>query len=185
MRTFAAAAILLTTTSLFAADPPAPSAEGNPISAHSRHMYDVGVRALVTRAAELTPEEHYAFRPVETVRTFGEILAHIADTQYFFCSVALGEPRPSKRASGTATKAELLDALDGAFDYCARAHTSLDDMTGAATVRLMGSDTPKLGVLSINTTHTIEHYGNLVTYMRMKGLVPPTSDPEFMKTLRR
>lgn len=79
----------------------------------------------------------------------------------------------------------MLTDLDAAFDYCASAYGLMDDTRGRELVRIMGSDTPRLGVLNINTTHTIEHYGNLVTYMRMKGLVPPTSDPEFMKSLRR
>lgn len=182
---------LITVLMLFAAQPmmasdPAPAAaDTNPLTAHGKHMYDVGVRQIVTRAAEAMPEEHYAFRPVDGVRTFGEILAHVADTQYVFCSVASGVERPGRRASGSATKAELLTDLDAAFDYCASAYGLMDDTRGRELVRIMGSDTPRLGVLNINTTHTIEHYGNLVTYMRMKGLVPPTSDPEFMKSLHR
>jgi hypothetical protein len=46
----------------------------------------------------------------------------------------------------------------------------------------MGNDAPKLGALSVNTMHTIEHYGNLITYMRMKNIVPPTSEPGFSPT---
>ena len=185
MKTLFVTALLVAAPFLFAAEPPAPPVEANPLSAHTRHMYETGVRSLVTRAAEMMPEEQYGFRPVETVRTFGEIVAHITDTQYIFCSMVLGEPRPERAAPAPQTKAQLLDAMKNAFEYCSSAHASLDDTTGTALVRLMGSDTPRLGVLNINTTHTIEHYGNLVTYLRMNGLVPPTSDPEFMQSLRR
>lgn len=186
MKTLLAVMLFCVSPSIIAGDRPEGGTDANPLSSHAMHMYDVGVRALVTRAAEQLPEEQYGFRPVSTVRTFGEIVAHITDSQYFFCSMVLGEKMPAESISGKgATRTQLITALKGALDYCARAHASLDDTTGAETILFSGSPTPKLGVLNVNTTHTIEHYGNLVTYLRMNGLVPPTSDPELMKSLRR
>ena len=76
-------------------------------------------------------------------------------------------------------------ALSEAFAYCDRAYETLTDESAVEMVKFMGGDNPKLGVLNTNQVHTIEHYGNLVTYMRIKGLVPPTSDPEFMKELMK
>ena len=52
----------------------------------------------------------------------------------------------------------------------------MTDASGAQAVKMFGTDAPRLGVLIVNTTHTTEHYGNLVTYMRMKNIVPPTSE---------
>jgi hypothetical protein len=61
----------------------------------------------------------------------------------------------------------------------------MTDASGTQMVKLMGTDTPKMGALAVNSTHSVEHYGNLVTYMRMKNIVPPTSEPEFMQQLRK
>jgi hypothetical protein len=55
----------------------------------------------------------------------------------------------------------------------------MTDASATEMMKSMGRDTPKLGALTTNSLHTVEHYGNLVTYMRMKNVVPPTSDPDF------
>jgi uncharacterized damage-inducible protein DinB len=132
------------------------------------------------------PEENYSFKPTEVVRRFGQIAGHVADAQYIFCSVALGEKNPTPNIEKTKTsKADLIAALKDAFAYCDKAYDSMTDASATQTVKFIGGDTPKLGVLSANNLHTTEHYGNLITYMRMKNIVPPTSDPEFMQQLRK
>jgi uncharacterized damage-inducible protein DinB len=169
-----------------ASDQPAADAKqetANPLTTHSRHVYD-GAKVIVMHAAKLMPEEKYGFRPVETVRSFGQIVGHVADAQYMFCSAVRGERNPSLRIETTkVSKADLIAALEGAFSYCDTAWDGMTDANGAALVKAMGSDMPRLGVMQVNQLHMIEHYGNLVTYMRMNGLVPPTSDPEVMKRL--
>jgi uncharacterized damage-inducible protein DinB len=165
--------------------PAALFAQENPLSAHNRHLYG-GVKSILLRSAEKMPEENYAFKPTEAVRSFGQIVGHVADAQYMFCSAVLGEKNPSYKVEKTKTsKAELIAALNEAFAYCDKAYDAMTDASGVETVKLMGGDMPKLGALSVNNVHTIEHYGNLVTYMRMKSVVPPTSDPEFMQQLSR
>lgn len=187
---------LVATAAAFAQQPaqkpapatPQPSAstavpQANPLSAHTKMMYG-GIKAILLRSAEQVPEESYSFKPTESVRSFGQILGHVADSQYYFCSVALGEKNPSPKVEKTkTTKADLTAALKDAFAYCDKAYDGMTDATAAETVQLMGSSAPKLGALNVNNTHTIEHYGNLITYMRMKNIVPPTSDPEFMKQM--
>jgi uncharacterized damage-inducible protein DinB len=161
--------------------PAAAYAQKNPLSEHNKEIY-AGVKRILTGAAEKMPEEQYGFQPVESVRTYGQIVGHIADSQYAFCSAVIGEknPRPGIE-KGKTSKADLIAALKESFVYCDKAYDALTDTTAAESVKFMGKDRPKLGVLSINQTHSIEHYGNLVTYLRMKNIVPPTSDPEFMK----
>lgn len=180
--------LLLITTAVMAQGAPAvPTAAPPPktIGAYNQEIYQ-GMQAVVLRAAEVMPEEDYQFKPVDTVRTFGQILGHIADSQYYFCSIVLGGPHPSPRVEKTrTTKAELIAALKDAFTYGDQAHAGLTDAAAAEMVKLMGNDAPKLGVLTTNSLHMVEHYGNLVTYLRMKGLVPPTSDPAFMQGMRK
>jgi uncharacterized damage-inducible protein DinB len=165
-----------------AEEPPAAAAQ-NPYTEHTRGIYEALQKIMIT-SAELMPEEKYGFKPVESVRSFGEILGHAASSQYYMCATVLGEkPAPPKLDASTATKAELIAALRGAFAYCDSAWSTMTDASGAEIVTFMNEDSPKLGVLSVNNVHTIEHYGNLIVYLRMNGLVPPTSDPEFMKKL--
>ena len=155
-------------------------AQDNPFSTYNRTVY-AGVKSILLRTAEKMPEENYSFKPTPEVRSFGQIIGHVADAQYLFCSVELGEATPALNIEKTRTsKADLIAALNGAFAYCDRAYNSLSDSSAAQMVKLFGGDTPKLGVLTVNNMHSIEHYGNLVTYLRLKQIVPPTSEPGFM-----
>jgi uncharacterized damage-inducible protein DinB len=138
------------------------------------------VKAILLRSAEKMPEENYNFKPTDAVRSFGQIVGHVADSQYTFCSRVLGEKRPGLKIEETKTsKADLTAALKDAFAYCDKAYDGMTDASATEMMKFMGRDTPKLGALTTNSLHTVEHYGNLVTYMRMKNVVPPTSDPDF------
>ncbi len=138
------------------------------------------VRYMYTKVADAMSDEDYAFRPTPEVRSFGDILAHVADTNYWFCSTAIGEKPPK----GGIEKAKLSrsgikKALSESFDYCEGAYQAMGDPTKArAMVDLMGSERPALAVLIFRTHHSLLHYGNVVTYMRLRGKVPPSSLPE-------
>lgn len=142
-------------------------------------MVQKQVTAWIERAAEKMPEEEYAFRPDPASRSFGQVLGHIADADYLFCSTVLGESRPSAEVEKTkTTKAELRAALHDAFTYCNRAYDALTDAGANETVKAFGQERNKLGALWFNASHNLEHYGNLVVYMRLKGIMPPSSDPK-------
>jgi len=137
------------------------------------------VISWIASAAEKMPEGEYAFRPDPAARSFGEILGHIADANYLFCSTVLGESNPSPNIEKTkTTKAELTSALRDAFVYCNRAYAVLNDENAHETVKAFGQERNRLGVLWFNASHNLEHYGNLVVYMRAKGIVPPSSEPK-------
>lgn len=155
----------------------APPSQGNALSAHNRMLY-AGVKATLLRSAEKMPEESYNFKPTDAVRSYGQLIGHIAESQYFFCSAALGEKNPARKIEQTKTaKADLVTALKEAFAYCDRAYDGMTDATATQMVKLFGGDTPKFSVLNVNNVHSALHYGNLVTYMRMKNIVPPSSEP--------
>ncbi len=148
-------------------------------------MY-AGMKAILLRSAEKVPEEQYSFRPTDAVRSFGQVLGHVADSQYLFCSIALGEKNPAPKIEQTKTsKADLMAALKDSFSYCDKAYSGMTDASAIEMVKFHGGDTPKLGVLSVNLVHSVEHYGNLVTYMRLKNIVPPTSEPGFNPVPKR
>ncbi len=154
----------------------APSSD-NPLSTFTKHIY-AHEKDILLRSAEKMPEENYSFKPIDTVRSYGQVLGHVADAQYLFCSIALGEKNPAPKVEQTKTsKADLIAALRDAFSYCDKAYDGMTDASASQMVKLFGNDAPKLGALTVNNMHNLEHYGNLVTYMRMKNIVPPSSEP--------
>ena len=149
----------------------------NPLSAWTK-LADARVDDLLLRSAEKVPEENYSFKPTDAVRSFGQIIGHLADAQYLFCSIALGEKNPAPGIEKSKTsKADLIAALKDGFAYCDKAYNGMTDASAAETVKLFGNDAPRLAALTVNNMHNMEHYGNLVTYMRLKNIVPPSSEP--------
>lgn len=160
-----------------------PAQPADPLSAGAKRTYEI-MKGYITRAAEKMPEEHYAFKPTPEVRSFGQLVGHLADAQYGFCAGAAGETPPMGGFGGTTSiektetaKADLQKALADAFVYCDKVHTGMTDKGGAAIVKFLTGEMAKLSILEFNTHHNFEHYGNMVTYMRLKGLVPPSSEP--------
>jgi uncharacterized damage-inducible protein DinB len=136
------------------------------------------IEDYVIRAAEKMPDGEYAFTPSPDVRTFAQQIAHVADDQYNLCAPARGEVRQAAyRAieSSLSTRAALVPALKAAFAYCDAAYDSLTDASSAEMVTT-GQHRTKFGMLNWNVWHTWEHYGNLVVYLRMNGIVPPSSE---------
>jgi uncharacterized damage-inducible protein DinB len=161
-------------------------AQSNPLSDATRMMYGVMKEQMLLSSAEKMPEESYGFKPTDAVRTYGQIIGHIADMQYAFCSVALGEKNPAPRVEQTKTsKAELVSALKGALAYCDRAYDGMTDSAALQLVKMGTIAMPRASVLNTNMTHSALHYGNLVTYMRMKNIVPPSSEPGFGRPVKK
>jgi uncharacterized damage-inducible protein DinB len=132
---------------------------------------------VVIAAAEKMPEESYSFKPSPDVRSFGQLVGHLADSQYYFCGLAASETKSSGGVEKNKTsKAELIAALKEAVAYCSNIYAGMTDAKGGDMVKLMNSDFARLTVLSANTAHDYEHYGNMATYMRIRGIVPPTSE---------
>jgi uncharacterized damage-inducible protein DinB len=153
------------------------AAQSDPLSAGAKGFY-TSVKTNVIRAAEKMPESNYSFKATDAVRSFGQLVGHVADAQYLFCSAVLGEKNPGPNIEKTKTsKADLVKALNDGFAYCDKAYDGMKDAQAADMVKMFGRDMAKLTVLSINTGHMDEHYGNIVTYMRLKNLVPPSSEP--------
>ena len=160
----------------------------NPLTSGARLHYGI-IKGYVLRAAAKMPEEQYGFRPVSEVRTFAQLIAHLADSNYRLCSVMAGQdpPRDAGIERTAKTKAEIAKALTDSFAYCDAQYAAMTDAAGTPIVKFdaggEGSrvpiQMPRLTVLAFHTAHAFEHYGNVVTYMRLKGIVPPSSEPPF------
>jgi uncharacterized damage-inducible protein DinB len=175
MRVLTGSTVVLMT--LLAASATAQS--GDAISQAVRQSWD-DAKGNLRQSAELMPESDYAFKPTEQVRTFGQILAHVAGANYVFCSAAKGEKSPFSEdhfEKSAKTKAEIAKGLTESIGYCDAVYKALTDKSAAESVTMpfgMGSR-PRASALIGNTGHVQEHYGNLVTYFRIKGMVPPSS----------
>ena len=129
----------------------------------------------ILKAAEMMPEADYAYKPTASVRTFGQLVGHVANAQRMFCAMALGEQPSGPDIEKTKTsKADLIAAFKETQAGCARAFAQTD-AAAAAMGNMFGRQTSRLGMLITNAAHNAEHYGNIVTYMRMKGMTPPSS----------
>ena len=150
-------------------------AQDNPFSAFNKRAYGQ-MKTWLLASAEKMPAENYSFKPTDAVRSFGQVVGHVADAQYLFCSAALGEKNPAPKIEQTKTsKADLIAALKDAFAYCDKAYDGMTDASATQMVKLFGGDMPKPVVLTVNDMHASEHYGNLVVYLRLKGHVPPST----------
>jgi uncharacterized damage-inducible protein DinB len=133
----------------------------------------------ITRAAEQMTEADYAYKPVASVRSFGQLIGHIAGAQYMFCALITGDSARGEDdiEKSTTTKAGLIAALKGSNEYCGKAY-GMSDAQAAGMMKLFGQDRSKMHALVMNATHIGEHYGNIVTYMRMKNMTPPSSQQQ-------
>ncbi len=159
---------------------PAPAA-ANPLSASLKTMYD-GVARNFVEAAEKVSEADYAFKPTPDVRTFGGLVGHLADANFTACARAKGEKNPNDGNSfeKVTAKADLVKAVKDAVTYCGTVYSGATDTMLLQSMKVgeppnqreMLRVTPLVG----NISHSNEHYGNIVTYMRLKGLVPPSTE---------
>jgi DinB superfamily len=149
------------------------NAQTNPVIGEQRKAYDALKQNLI-KAAEKMPEDVYSFKPTPDMQGFGERINHIAN-QIGTCSAMTGERKPNP-AQGKTAKADIVAALKASFDACDAAWESMNDKTAMEMMAGRGGQVSKLSTLIRNNMHDQEMYGYLSPYMRLKGVVPPTSD---------
>jgi uncharacterized damage-inducible protein DinB len=135
------------------------------------------IKDILVRAAEKMPEESYGFKPTPEVKSFGEIVGHVADANAMLCGMALGEDAKAGDNEKTkTTKADLVKAVKDSYLICDKAFAQ-PDAEAAKPLKMFGMETTRFAAIGLALGHDWEHYGNLVTYMRIRGLVPPSSEP--------
>ena len=153
-----------------AQDLPNPSAAPNPLT-NTLSLFRSNMQDKIMKSAEAMPASKYSYRPTPDVRSFAEILNHISDISYFLCSNARGEAPPPP-ASARVSKAEIVASLKGSFVYCDGAFSGFTDAHLNDPADFFGHRTNKMFILTQVGNHDALHYGNLVTYLRLNGLVP-------------
>ena len=149
--------------------------DSNPLMTEARQAYST-VKYNLLMSAEKMPEENYSFRPAPRVRTFAQILGHIAEEHYLYCGAVKGEEKAVDVEKGKTAKAEVIAALKDSFAYCEAVYDGLTDATAVQMIKRGQMQRTRLWIVWGNIVHDNSHYGNLVTYMRIKGLVPPSTE---------
>jgi uncharacterized damage-inducible protein DinB len=157
--------------------PATAGAAADPLSRAVKSMWD-GVKRNVAESADKMSEENYAFKPTPEVRSFGQLLGHIANSAYSYCARAKGEANPNQGNDfeKKTAKADLVKAIADSFGYCDGVYGSLTDAKAMEMIKAGQNEVVRVSPLITNISHTNEHYGNIVTYLRLKGLVPPSTE---------
>jgi len=134
------------------------------------------VKNNILRAADKVSEADYSFKATPDVRTFGQLIGHVADSQLRGCSAINGAPKQATAGDKTA-KADLVAAIKDSFAECDRAFDALTDANASEPVAAGRGQRTRLGALYGQVVHDNEMYGYMSVYMRLKGVVPPSSEP--------
>ena len=149
---------------------PNPIAAPNPMTT-TISIFRSNMQDKIMKSADAMPESKYNYRPTKDVRSFAEILNHVADISYTLCSNVKGAANPAA-ATAKVSKTELMAYLKGSFDYCDGVYAGFTDAHLNEPADFWGTKTNKMFVLTQVGNHDALHYGNLVTYLRLNGLVP-------------
>lgn len=142
--------------------------------AESKAAYET-IQANLLKSAEKMPEDGYSFQPTKEQRTFAELIAHIADAQKRICSASTGTMKQVTPTKST-SKSELIAALKSSNEECNSDFAALTPENASSMVKMGKNERTRLGTMIYNTTHDNESYGTLVVYLRLKGIVPPSSE---------
>ena len=136
------------------------------------------IESVITVSAERMTADDYAFKPTPEVRSFAQLVGHIADSNYDFCSIMKGEKKPVESIEKTkTTKADLQRALAESFEYCRPALLAMNGARGREIVKFQGASLPAIVVMNFRSYHALLHYGNVITYLRLRGKVPASTNP--------
>lgn len=133
------------------------------------------VSGHILSAAEQVPEGQYGYQPTEEVRTFGELVSHVADAHFGYCSAIAGGSPPAAAEMDASTKAEIVRRFRASRDYCLQVYRRVDGATLGESIDVFGSPSTRAWTMIQNVSHDNLHYGNVITYMRSIGMVPPSS----------
>jgi uncharacterized damage-inducible protein DinB len=151
--------------------------QGSPFPGEIQGNY-ARIKANVIKAAEKMPPEDYSFKPTPDIRTFARVVNHVTEAQMHICGASNGAASSdAKMPAETADKAAIVEALKASFAECDKAYAGLTDANAAELLAGAGpAKRSRLSMLWGNVAHDNEQYATLSLYLRLKGLVPPSSE---------
>ena len=153
-----------------------PAASSGP-AAEVQHSY-AAVKANILKAADRMPAEDFQYKPTPDIRTFGRVVNHITEAQLHMCGPVnhTAADAMGKVPAETANKAEIIAALQGSFAECDKAFASASDQNLGDAFEVFKTRRSRIGLLWGAVSHDNEQYATLALYLRLKGLVPPSSE---------
>jgi DinB superfamily len=152
-----------------------PAATANPLSAEVQGRYEP-MKKFIRKAADTMPAENYSYKPTPDIRTFARVVNHVTEAQNRSCGALNGTASPKPAPPETADKATIVSALKESFAECDKAFGALTDANMTEMVQAGPAKRSRLGIAWGTVTHDTEQYATLALYMRLKGLVPPSSE---------
>ncbi len=136
------------------------------------------VKMNLTQGAAKMPEDQFGFKPVPEVRAFGQLYGHVANSMFGACAALKGEANPNQGndLEKKATKADVTKFLAEVFAYCDPAFAALTDENATQLVKQGQNEVARGSVLAGLVSHDNEIYGTSVVYLRLKGIVPPSTE---------
>jgi uncharacterized damage-inducible protein DinB len=148
--------------------------QGNPLSSEVQTAY-ARIKVNILKSADKMPAEDYTYKPTSDIRTFARVVNHVTEAQAHICGAANGTEGPKVPAE-TADKAAIVDALKASFTECDKAYAGLTDANMTDMLQMGPAKRSRLGALWGNASHDTEQYATLALYMRLKGIMPPSSE---------
>jgi uncharacterized damage-inducible protein DinB len=150
----------------------------SPYISEIKQYYYEAVKRNVSAMVDKMPEQHFSYRPVPEIRSFGESVGHVADAQARNCNLASGAGSKTLDAEKKKTKAELQAALKESFAICDATFAALTDSRAREMVTMGqgGFQLSKLSLLVSMIAHSNEQHGYMAMYLRLKGIVPPATE---------
>jgi uncharacterized damage-inducible protein DinB len=148
--------------------------QANPLSSEVQTAY-ARIKANILKSADKMPAEDYTYKPTSDIRTFARVVNHVTEAQAHICGAANGTEGPKVPAE-TADKAAIVDALKASFTECDKAYAGLTDANMTDMLQMGPAKRSRLGALWGNASHDTEQYATLALYMRLKGIMPPSSE---------
>lgn len=176
-RTLAIPALLLLAASAVAQITPAQAK--NPVSAALRDILP-GRQKNTVAAVEAMPADKFSYKPSADQWTFGQLVVHMAETNYLLCSKAAAVPAPTaEEMKDTDSKDKLVAALKASFDFCSDALAKMDDSKLAETTEGFGGKQVTRAWLSLVLAGAwADHYAEAAMYLRLNGILPPSAQPK-------
>jgi len=130
-------------------------------------------------AVETMPADKFSFKPTPPQMTFGHLVAHMIDSNYYLCAKASDTPQPKLEMPKETDKDALVAALKSSFDFCTTSIAKVDDSKLGDTIQAYGGrEVPRAWSLIALTNDWADHYSAAATYLRLNGLLPPTAQPK-------
>ena len=151
--------------------------QGSPLASEVQGAY-ARLKPNILKAAEKMPAEDYSYKPTPDIRTFARVVNHVTEAQSHICGAAnhVDPSAAPKVPADTADKAAILEALNASFAECDKAYAGLTDANMTELLPAGPAKRSRLSMLWGNVSHDNEQYATLALYLRLKGLVPPSSE---------